>query len=105
MMRAIVNCSRGWSSIANSALVVVPLLFRRASADFVLAWPPIADRDIDAGNRAIDVQHAGGDPEEEQHDHSPGLGAEPAVDCPSQCGRNSDRDHQFDADADAEPEP
>src|SRR5215472_15147298 len=105
MMRAIVNCSRGWSSIANSALVVVPLLFRRASADLVLAQPPIADRDVDAGNRAINVQHAGGDPEEEQHNHSPRLRAEPAVDSPSQRGRNGNRDHQFDADADAEPEP
>src|SRR5215469_11863606 len=105
MMRAIVNCSRGWSSIANSALVVVPLLFHRASADLVLAWPPIADRDIDAGNRAIDVQHAGGDAEEEQHDHPPRPGAEPAVDRPAQPGRDPDCNDQLDADAKTKSKP
>src|SRR3954447_9177068 len=100
--RSIVNCSRGWSSIATSFLVVAPLVLR-ASAAGDLIERPRTDRHLDAGDRAIDAQHAGADPEEEQHDRSPGARPQPAIDRPTQSGANDDRDHEFDTDAETKP--
>src|SRR5260370_9119945 len=90
--------------MATSVLVVVPRILAGPWAGPIRAWPPISHRRADAGDCAIDVQHAGGNPEEEQHDDAPWPSAEPAIDCPSQRRRDTDRDHQFDADAQPEPE-
>src|SRR5260370_18364933 len=83
---------------------VVPGIVAGPCAGAIRAWPPISHRRADAGDCAIDVQHSGGNPEEEQHDDAPWPSAEPAIDCPSQRRRDTDRDHQFDADAQPEPE-
>src|SRR5271165_3782238 len=109
MIRSIVNCSSGRSSIATSVLVLVPRVLARLLAGSVLGLtitigPPIAHRCADAGDCAIDVQHAGGNSEEKQHDNPPWPRAEPVIDRPSESGRDTDRDHQFDADAQPEPE-
>src|SRR5436189_4641802 len=90
--------------MATSILVVVPRILARPLAGGVRTRPPITHGRADAGDGAIDVQHTGGDPEEEQHNDSPWPRAEPAIDCPSQRRRDTDRDHQFDADAQPEPE-
>ena len=50
-------------------------------------------------DRAVDIEHAGRDPEEEHHDRHPGRGARPAIDRPAQPRRDDDRDHQLDPDA------
>src|SRR5260370_32196273 len=91
--------------MATSVLVVVPRILAGRCAGAIRAWPPISDRRGDAGDCAIDVQHTGGNPEEEQHDDAPWPSAEPAIDCPSQRRRDTDRDHQFDADAQPEADP
>src|SRR5271166_290162 len=101
MMRSIVNCSRGRSSMATSVLVVVPRILARLLAGSLLARPPIAHRRADAGDCAIDVQHSGGDSEEEQHDDAPWPRAEPVIDRPSERGRETDRNHQLNSDAEA----
>src|ERR1700730_17894440 len=85
--------------MATSVLVVVPRILARSRAGAVRAGPAIADRRAAAGRGTIDIQHTGGNPEEEQHDDPPWPRAEPAIDCPSEPGRDTDRDHQFDADA------
>src|ERR1700747_2094872 len=90
--------------MATSVLVVVPRILAGSCAGAIRAWAPISDRRADAGDCAIDVQHTGGNPEEEQHDDAPWPSAEPAIDCPSQLRRDTDRDHQFDADAQPEPQ-
>src|SRR5260370_42195864 len=95
--RSMPNCSRGWSSIATSVLVVVPPVPGR-----VRILPPVARRRADAGNRAIDAQHPGGDAKKEQHDHPPWPWAAPAINRPPQPGRNHHRDDDLDADAEAE---
>src|SRR5690242_4022966 len=87
MMRSMVNCSSGRSSIATSVLVVVPGVLPA-----VYAGPPIAHRRADAGDCPIDVQHAGGNPEEEQHDNPPRPRTEPVIDGPAQPGRDANRD-------------
>src|SRR5438552_4637543 len=99
-----VNCSRGRSSIATSILVVVPPVLRLPCPGARLGRPAIARSCADAGYGAIDVQHAGGDPEKKQHDHSPRPRAEPAVKRPAHSRCHDHHDHQFDADAEAEPE-
>jgi hypothetical protein len=100
--RSILNCSRGWISIANSAVLVVPPVFRTGAG---LISPAVTHWRADAGDRAINVQHAGGDTQKEQHDHPPRPRAEPPIDRPAQAGRDDDRDDELDADAKAEPEP
>src|SRR5438445_11832994 len=100
-----VNCWRGGSSIATSVLCVVPSVLRPLRTRAVLAGPPIPCRRADTGDCAVDVQHTGGNPEKEQHDHPPRPGTEPMIDRPAQSGRDTHRDHEFDADAEAEAEP
>src|SRR5215467_2255194 len=95
-MRSIANCSSGRSSIATSVLVFVLEVPSRG------AWRvPIADRRVDPGHRAIDVQHAGGYSEEEQDDDAPRPRAEPMVDRPTQRRRDINRGHQLQTDAEA----
>src|SRR5271168_3416185 len=100
--RSILNCSRGWISIAKSAVLVVPPAFR---AGVGLISPVVARGPADAGDRAVNVQHTGSDTQKEQHDHPPRPRAEPAIDRPTQAGPDRDRDNQLDADAEAKAEP
>src|SRR6516162_2650759 len=100
--RSILNCSRGWISIANSAVLVVLPAFRAGGA---LISPAVTHRSTDAGDRAVNIQHTGSDTQKEQHDHPPRPRAEPAIDRPAQAGRDDDRDYELDADTQAEPEP
>src|SRR6516164_10507445 len=100
--RSILNCSRGWISIANSAVLVVPPAFRAGGA---LISPAVTHRSTDAGDRAVNIQHTGSDTQKEQHDHPPRPRAEPAIDRPAQARRDDDRDDELDADTEAETEP
>src|SRR5271166_3036853 len=100
--RSMPNCSSGWSSNATSVLVVVPPVLGHPGVGGVRVRPSIARRRGDAGDRTVNVQHPGGNAEEEQHDHPPWPGAEPTIDCPPQPGRDRHRDDQLDADAKAE---
>src|SRR6516165_12825426 len=100
--RSIVNCSRGRISIANSAVLVVPLPLGGRSAGVAR---PITHRTFDPGDRTVDVQHAGSDTQKKQHDHPPRPGAEPSIDRPAQVGRDDYRDDKLDADTDTETEP
>src|ERR1700760_4583969 len=95
-MRSIANCSSGRSSIAKSVLVFVVGVRARG------AWRiPIADRRVDPRHRAIDVQHAGSDPEKKQNDDPPWAGPEPVIDRPPQRRGDADRDHQLQSNAEA----
>src|SRR5512133_3431135 len=102
MIRSIANCSSGRSSIATSVLVVVPRILAQRLGGAVLDRPPVPHRRADAGDRAIHVQHTRGNPEEKQHNDPPWPRAEPMINGPPQRRRDTDRDHQFDADTEAE---
>src|SRR6516162_4384478 len=98
--RSIVNCSRGRISIANSAVLVVPLSLGRGTTRI---GGPITHRPPDSGDRAVDVQHTGSDTQKKQHNHPPRPRAQPPVDRPAQTGRDDYRDDELDANANAEP--
>src|SRR6516162_7719654 len=102
MMRSIVNCSSGRSSIATSVLVVVPRVRAGSRGGVGPVGPPETNRRADAGYCPVDVQHAGRDAQKKQHDDPPGSRAEPAIDRPPQPRRDANRDHQFDANSEAE---
>src|SRR5580704_5708000 len=85
---SILNCSSGCSSSATSIF---------------LSRPAETDRRALSGDRAIDGQHAGRDPEKEQHDHRERPRAQHAIDRPTQPHRDGDRDHELDADAETDP--
>src|ERR1700749_3877615 len=101
MIRSIANCSRGWSSIATLFLVVVPRVLARPLGLLFLARPPTTRGGVDAGDCAINVQHAGGNSKEEQHDDAPRPGTQPAVDRPSQSRREANRNDELDANSEA----
>src|SRR6516162_3674485 len=100
--RSIVNCSRGRISIANSAVLVVPLPLGHRAAGIAR---PITHRTPDPGDGAVDVRHASGDTQKKQHDHPPRPRTEPPIDRPAQAGRDDYRDDELDANADAETQP
>src|SRR5271165_4898463 len=92
--RSILNCSRGWISIANSAVLVVPPAFRAGAG---LIAPGVTHGSLDAGGRAVHVPHAGSGSQKEQQDHRPRPRAEPAIDRPAQAGRDADRGDELEA--------
>src|SRR5271165_5182819 len=100
--RSILNCSRGWIAIVNSAVLVVPLALR---TDVGLVAAAVAHGPTDPSDGAVNVQHTGSDTQKEQHDHPPRPRAQPAIDSPAQAGRDGDRDAKLDADTQAEAEP
>src|SRR6266700_1791492 len=103
--RSISNCSRGLSSIAKSVLVLVPFFGRPGRARLGFAALRQTDRAADPGDRAVDIQHAGGDPDKKQHQNPPGLRPEHLVDRPAEPGSHHHGDDQLDADAQAEGKP
>src|SRR6516165_2018450 len=100
--RSIVNCSRGRISIANSAVLVVRVVFQAGTGVII---PAVTHSATDAGYRAVNIQHAGSDAQKKQHDHPPRPRAEPPIDRPAQAGRDDYRDDKLDANADAETQP